>query len=166
MIFVGIDPGLSGALAFYDPNTPKFDVHDMPTMKRKNSNREEIDVYQLALLFDTTYKNIQCAVIEDVGAMTYTDASGRKRGQGAASSFAFGKAAGTIIGVLGAFYIQIYPVKPSVWKAILGLSSNKDQSRYKAMELFPAAKDQFQRKRDDGKAEASLLAYLGSTRFR
>lgn len=109
---------------------------------------------------------ITFAVIEDVGAMTYIDASGKKRGQGAQASFNFGFGAGVLHGVLAALAIRVYAVKPATWKLAFGLSSNKNESRALATKVFPEAAILFSRAKDDGRAEAALLAEFGKTRFK
>jgi hypothetical protein len=53
MIFLGIDPGLSGALARWEPATQTLVIHDMPTLRVKpGSAKRTIDVVQLARISD------------------------------------------------------------------------------------------------------------------
>jgi crossover junction endodeoxyribonuclease RuvC len=78
--------------------------------------------------------------------------------QGVASTFRFGRAFGTAIGVIGALKVPLIMVAPAKWKVHFRLSADKEQSRALALRLFPACAEQFQRKRDHNRAEASLLA--------
>jgi hypothetical protein len=165
--YIGVDPGHTGAIAFYCPNTGKMRIEDMPILARK-SGKKEMDAKALADLvgFFNLHALIRCAVYEDVGAMVYIDRFGTKRGQGAASSFAFGKSLGVVVGILNAFNIEARGVQPSVWKQLMKLSRNKDESREMAKTLFPKYADKFRRKKDDGRAEAALLAWFASERFK
>lgn len=142
--FLGIDPGKQGALAWLCEHGAL--VYDMPPTPAG----------LIALLKENPLPEL--ALVEDVGAMTYVDAAGKTRGQGAAASFVFGYGAGVIEGALRAFEIPLMQIKPSVWKLKFGLSSNKDASRALASQLFPAQAHLFSRKKDDGRAEAVLLA--------
>lgn len=158
--FVGIDPGLSGAVGFlaFDPNgAPLIEVKDMPTheITISGSKKRRLDLYQLGAIFmqDSLTLSIRHAVVEEVASMPK---------QGVASSFAFGFAAGAIQGVLAARRIPMRLVRPSAWKKAMGLTSDKDASRRLASQLFPAFSHLWARKMDDGRAEAVLLAWYGS----
>lgn len=169
-IILGIDPGLSGAIAFYDLTHHRLQqVTDMPLIphqtNKKGPERRVLDAVALATLIDAYSRRTILAVIEDVSAMTYVDKHGETRGQGAASSFKFGKAAGIVHGICAACYIPILPVKPAIWKSLMGLSRDKDLSRSHASKLFPDHAQNWQRKKDDGRAEAALLAYFGAMRL-
>ena len=170
-LVLGIDPGFSGALAllapgsFLAPYGELMGVWDMPTSQTK-SGKNQVDAIALSTLLSVYADDIKFAVVEDVGAMVYTNARGETRGQGAAASFAFGKAAGVLDGVLSALRIPIIPVKPSVWKMLMGVSADKNTSRAKASELFPSHAQMWSRKMDDGRAEAALLAYFGANRVK
>ena len=82
--------------------------------------------------------------------------------QGVASAFKFGRAFGTVIGVVGGAGIPINYVTPGKWKRALGLSSDKTACRRRAQELWPQQAHLFARVKDDGRAEAALIALYGS----
>jgi crossover junction endodeoxyribonuclease RuvC len=82
-------------------------------------------------------------------------------GAGVSTSFSFGKTTGMTIGVLCGLKIPYLSIHPAVWKKTFGLSTNKDDSRFKAVELFPDARGYFARKKDHNRAEAALLAVHG-----
>ncbi len=93
-----------------------------------------------------------CAYIEQVGAMP---------GQGVSSMFAFGEAFGLAKGVLAGLGIPVQSVPPARWKRALGLNSGKDAARAKAAATWPQQAGEFKRVKDDGKAEAALIALWG-----
>lgn len=149
---IGIDPGFSGAIAFY--NKSKLKVYDLPL--KKFMGRNQIDGEAFAKIIKQYNKNISFAVIEDVHSMPE---------QGVVSTFRFGYNAGILLGVLNALNIKVLKVKPAVWKSALGLTSSKKLSLELAKETFPFYLQYFKRAKDDGRAEAALLAEFGFRTF-
>jgi crossover junction endodeoxyribonuclease RuvC len=143
---LGVDPGLSGAIAFYYASAPdRIAAEDMPVAGGS------VDAANLA------------ARIRQMGpAVAYLERAASRPGQGVASVFKFGAAYGTIFGVLAALEIPAHVVTPGVWKKHFRLGADKEQARALAMRLFPATSNHFARKKDHGKAEASLIAVYGS----
>jgi len=80
---------------------------------------------------------------------------------GTVHAFRFGEAFGIIQGVLGANLIPIIYLHPAIWKSQLNLNRDKNKSLHLAREMFPKKASYFKRMRDDGRAEAALLASLG-----
>ena len=173
-VFVGIDPGNQGAIAFYRPHDNALHIYNMPTKAvpipasqqrtsflRNIKNKRVMDIGATAEIFIRYHKHIHLAVIEDVTAMTYVSKDVGRRGQGAASSFKFGKSAGALFGILATLKIPTLAVRPVTWKLQMGLSADKKLSLRKAIDIFPLHKHKFEKFRDEGKAEASLLAWLG-----
>jgi len=155
MILLGVDPGLSGALAFMEAGHPAAvpHIHDMPTLSlsRGGKNKREIDVHLLARII-AEHMPIGHAFIELVGAMP---------GQGTSSMFAFGKAYGIVIGVLAASAVPMTFVSPVKWKKAFGVPAAKDGSRSRASQLLPGAAHQWRRIKDHGRAEAALICLWG-----
>ncbi len=146
MLYIGIDPGLSGAIALFDSDFGPI-VEDMPTMGKI------VDGGNIANFFTgRDYKGRCHAFIEDVHSMPK---------QGVSSSFCFGRSFGTVIGVLAALEIPITFVSPQRWKKLFGLNKDKAASRRRAIELFPALAGDLKRVKDDGRAEALLIAEYG-----
>lgn len=147
--YIGIDPGLSGALAWLRPGG--LSIIDMPTLTigRGGKRKRELDPDALANLLRDDPGH---AVIEDVHAMP---------GQGVSSVFSFGSTKGTIIGILAALQIPRSKVSPAVWKKALRVPADKDGARARASELFPASSHLWARVKDDGRAEAALIAEWG-----
>jgi hypothetical protein len=145
-VLMGIDPGVSGAVAFYFPMVPsRIAVDDVPVAGG------EINVHELARLIRIHRPTM--AIIERVNAMP---------GQGVASSFNFGRSYGDVRGVIGACDVPMHLVTPQKWKKHFGLSADKEESRLRAIRLFPSVADSFKLKKHDGRAEAALIALYGA----
>jgi len=152
-MILGIDPGISGALAFLTPH--ELVVEDIPILKTKKGTKIQttIDAYALGRIIDA--KKITHCYIESVHAM---------RGQGVSSSFNFGKSLGIIIGIVAANFIPMTLVTPQEWKKALRVPADKDGARARASELMPQYNESWRLKKHDGRAEAALIAYWGSLR--
>jgi crossover junction endodeoxyribonuclease RuvC len=155
---MGVDPGVSGAVAIIDIGleVPKVvALFDMPTVTIKvgKKNRQRIDVLSLALKIDAFSPMLHAAIIEEVGQVG-TDAD-------PFSSFVFGFATGVVHGVLNTCMVPTQTVKPHIWKLSIGVSSDKSTSIAKAHRLFPESKEHITLKKHDGRAEALLLAWYG-----
>lgn len=144
---LGIDPGLSGALALVATDLSKVDVIDTPV--HAINGKQQMDVHTLARWMDVQSVDVDHAIIEQVGAMP---------GQGVTSCFNFGFGTGILHGVICASFIRLRLVRPAVWKRAMGLPADKDASRQMASRMFPKFAHLFSRKKDDGRAEAVLLA--------
>jgi crossover junction endodeoxyribonuclease RuvC len=154
MIVLGIDPGLDGAFAFWDGEY-RISVFDMPTLrlKRGKSEKREIDLVALAHLLDLN--KADRAFVERVGPMPK---------QGVSSSFNFGMGYGAVRGLLAAHFIPTTLVTPQSWKKHHGIrtGAGKDASRAKASEILPHYGREWTRVKDDGRAEATLIALYGA----
>jgi len=148
---IGIDPGISGAIAVFDWYTKKLvEIIDMPTLEVESGKTKKRHISAVSLanyLVGFTDTHI---VIEKVGAMP---------GQGVTSMFNFGRSAGIIEGVVAALEMPHTYVTPATWTKAVGRAAGKDASRMRAMELFPSKADLFKRAKDDGRADAALIAY-------
>jgi crossover junction endodeoxyribonuclease RuvC len=151
-LIIGVDPGLTGAVAVLGPAGEIEHLADLPVIH--DGRLAWIDGGALqTLLIETVAGRPARAVVERVGAMPR---------QGVASAFTFGVTFGSILAVLQARQIAIELVTPAVWKRALGLGSDKRASLDKARLLFPAA--DLRLAKHDGRAEALLLAHWASTR--
>lgn len=152
MMYIGIDPGLSGAAAVLAADGVLVALHDTPvlTLRTSRGTRQEYDVPGLVTLL-APYAGPQAhVVLEESQAMP---------GQGARSMFTVGVGFGLFLGVLGALHLAHTRVRSAIWKRALGLGKDKEQARLRAMQLFPGA--DLRHKKDHGRAEALLLAYWG-----
>lgn len=148
---LGVDPGLGGALALIGPVGLR--VLDMPTLQP--GKRRIIDEIELARLIDAAGP-IDRAYLELVAS---------RPGEGSVQSFSFGRGYGVIRGILRANFIPIVDVTPATWKRAVGIpaGSGKDASRAKAKDIFQREAGLFVRVKDDGRAEAALIAHYGVT---
>jgi crossover junction endodeoxyribonuclease RuvC len=153
-VVLGIDPGLSGALAFYYPETGALDVIDMPVLKSGGAKgKSEIDRNALARLLDASSASITHCFLEKVGV---------RPGEGTVGAFSFGRGVGLLEGVLAANYIPTTQITPAVWKKAMQCPGDKDQARARASDVLPRHADKWLRKKDDGRAEAALLCVYGA----
>lgn len=154
--FVGIDPGLSGAIARYDTITGDLFVLDVPThaLTRNGKNKREIDLQETARVLDR--------LAQEPGTQIWVEQVSSMPGQGVSSVFAFGKAYGILLGVAAATFAPIHLVTPAVWKREMGVTSSKDGARAKASSLLPVHSHNWSRVKDDGRAEATLIALYGA----
>lgn len=143
---LGVDPGISGAVAFYWPHAPdRVVAEDFPTVAGR------IDA--ITLTGRIRQLRPELAILEAVGAMP---------GQGVSSTFKFGVAYGTALGILASLCIPVRFVSPTVWKKHWRLDRDKEKSRALAIQLFPTCAGHFARKKDHNRAEAALIARYGA----
>ena len=152
MIIIGIDPGLSGSICFFE-NGKILDVVEMPTMIEGKKNKKQVNGSQI---YNEILKRISHldksdvkVVIEQVSAMP---------GQGVTSMFNFGQSFGVIKGICSALGISIYFIRPAKWKKHFNLiGTTKDASRTKVIEMFPDLSPQLTKKKDSNKSDAILI---------
>ena len=151
MRIIGIDPGLSGAIAVLD-DLKVFDMFDMPVMSEGKKNKNQLNSAQLVnIIKKHIISNGQTFVIvEQVSAMP---------GQGVTSMFNFGQTFGSIKGICAALNLPIFYVRPAKWKKHFELiNASKDASRTKVIEMYPSISGRLTRKKDVNKADAILIA--------
>ena len=153
MLVIGIDPGISGSICFFQDGEI-IDVVEMTTMNEGKQNKKQVNgsqIYNEILERTKTVdkKDIK-VVIEQVSAMP---------GQGVTSMFNFGQSYGILKGICSAMQLPMYFVRPAKWKKYFNLiNSEKDASRTRAIEIFPYFSGQLSRKKDSNKADAILIA--------
>ena len=153
MLIIGIDPGISGAICFFEDGQIS-EIIDMPVMAEGKKNKRQINGPQV---YNEVLKRINkfpkkdiIVVIEQVSAMP---------GQGVTSMFNFGQSFGVLKGICSAMQLSMYFVRPAKWKKYFGLiKTEKDASRTKVIEIFPYISSQLSRKKDSNKADAILIA--------
>ena len=151
---MGIDPGISGAIAIFE-GTELLDAFDIPVVETQSGKRKKrrISPEILVAEIEEHISFLARVYIEDVHAMP---------GQGVTSMFAFGEAAGLIRGVCAGLKVPVCLVSPITWKRGMKLQgAGKDASRAMAARMWPEKAGLFKRQRDDGRAEAALLAHYG-----
>ncbi len=153
MYIIGIDPGISGAICFFEDGKI-IDVIEMPSMAEGKKNKKQVNGNQLYNEIKSRLSEINqdeaCVVVEHVTAMP---------GQGVTSMFNFGQSFGVIKGICSAMQLSIHFVRPTKWKKYFSLiNSSKDASRSRAIEIFPKISEKLKRKKDSNKADAILIA--------
>ena len=153
MFIIGIDPGISGAICFFE-NGKILDVIEMPTMNEGKKNKRQVNGAQI---YNEISKRINKIHIEDVRVVV--EQVSAMPGQGVTSMFNFGQSFGIIKGICSAMQLSLYFVRPAKWKKYFNLiNSEKDASRTRAIEIFPYFSSQLSKKKDSNKADAILIA--------
>ena len=161
MYIIGIDPGISGAICFFEDGKI-IDVIEMPTMAEGKKNKRQVNGSQIYNEISKRIIKIEKqdirVVIEQVSAMP---------GQGVTSMFNFGQSFGILKGICSAMKLPMYFVRPAKWKKYFGLiNSEKDASRTRAIEMFPYFSSQLSKKKDSNKADAILIASFYNETFK
>ena len=142
MMIIGIDPGISGSICFFEDGNI-VDVLEMPTMAEGKKNKKQVNGAQIfneinKRISNKDKQNVRI-VIEQVSAMP---------GQGVTSMFNFGQSFGILKGICSAMQLSVYFVRPAKWKKYFNLiNSEKDASRTRAIEIFPYFSSQLSKKR-------------------
>lgn len=155
MTIIGIDPGVTGAIAILSNDGEFLAVHDMPSLPDGAKGRNAVNAPLLS------------SIISDASpSVVYCEYVGARPGEGAVGAFAFGRSRGVIEGVCGALGIPVVMITPPVWKRVAGIAagSDKEASRARAIARWPRRSDLFARKKDAGRAEAALIAVAGIAR--
>jgi len=150
MNYIGIDPGLSGAVAMLSSSGSVLALDDTPVAS-VGKKHVYLPREMKRLIFELAASGEVIAVLEDVHAMPK---------QGVTSTFSLGRGAGLWEGILVGIGVPYELVKPELWKKIMmsGMGKDKDASRVKALQLFPAAINSLALKKHHGRADALLLA--------
>ena len=164
MRVLGIDPGASGALAFLTISAGLpvgLETLDMPVLRI--GKRTQIDSYALAREIDARVLSpgedgepLACAMLEQGGVRP-------QNGRVGAATFWLG--IGVIRGVLAAHFIPTEIAASSTWKRSLRVTGDKNASRARASAIFPRWADQWSRVKDEGRAEAALIALYGANQL-
>ena len=153
MIIIGIDPGISGSICFFEDGKIT-DIVEMPNMAEGKKNKRQVNGAQIYNEISSRIKNFNKedikVVIEQVSAMP---------GQGVTSMFNFGQSFGVLKGICSAMQLSTYFIRPVKWKKYFNLiNSEKDASRTKAIQIFPYISSKLSKKKDSNKADAILIA--------
>ena len=148
---IGIDCGLNGAIAVLDDGKLVL-VRDMPTLTVDINKKSKRQVSPQLLAEIIGNLKPDQAIVERPAA---------RPGQGVTAMFGFGRSLGVVEGVLAALNVPVTYVAPATWTKAMGKAAGKDASRQRAIELFPAMSEYFKRVKDDGRAEAVLIAMWG-----
>ena len=152
MLIIGIDPGISGSICFFEDGKI-LEAIEMPIMTEGKKNKKQVNGAQI---YNEFLKRINKeddevrVVIEQVSAMP---------GLGVTSMFNFSQSFGILKGICSAMQLPMFFVRPAKWKKYFNLiNSQKDASRTRAIEIFPYFSTQLSKKKDSNKADAILIA--------
>lgn len=153
MQVIGIDAGLTGAVAYINPSGSG--VADIPTMAagdKLGSIRTQINPAELAsLLRNLTLAQRDETLVVVEGLTGYVDHK--------AAIFSMGNSFGCVRGVVATLGLSLEIVRPQDWKKHFKLPREKEHARRKAIELYPGAP--LGRVKDHNRAEALLIARYG-----
>jgi Holliday junction resolvasome RuvABC endonuclease subunit len=145
---LGIDPGLSGALAIVEMinGVPVLvDAIDMPSTG--TGAKARVDIIAVASW-----------IAKYAPSMAYVERAQAFPAQGRSSGFSYGRAVGAIEATIALCQIPTILTDASTWKRRLHLpGKDKEAARQKALQLFPSQHALLARKRDHGRAEAALI---------
>jgi crossover junction endodeoxyribonuclease RuvC len=174
---LGIDPGLSGAIALLTRDGELFDVADMPTIAATNAKGKATKIIDHDALIAIINDYADHANYSD-DVQIIVEQQSTRPGLAAGAVFKTGYGYGLIIGISATTGCNLGLVLPQDWKqwhGLIGAGSHlpagskrtraiKLASREAAMLRFPHHADMFRRVKDDGRAEAALIgdAYLRS----
>lgn len=159
-MIIAIDPGMTGGLAYYDPDLRSLQCERMPVQWRmvNKKKRHEVDAGALFRLLRDFPAPIDKIVCEEPHAMP---------GAGATSQFSFGSTCGAVKAVLACLKQvrdigAVLYVDPSAWKVAMQCPSDKWRARRRAMDFFPEYGMRWAEPGGDGMAEAALMAWYGA----
>jgi crossover junction endodeoxyribonuclease RuvC len=151
-IIIGVDPGISGGIAIIRADGVPLLCEPLPIIR--DGSLAWVDGGRMqSILIDTLEGSPACALIERAQPMPK---------QGSASGFNYGVGFGSLLAIFQARGIPIELIAPSRWKGAMGLTSKKTLSLDKARLLYPSI--DLPRAKDEGRAEALLLAHYGLMR--
>lgn len=151
-LYVGIDPGVTGAIAALDGDTGVIEIFDMPTVATGRRRASELNLPELARIIDSISggdNRIVRAALERAQPMPK---------QGVVSVFTYGETYGAIRAMLASYFIPYSTVRPADWKKSLEVPREKDAARARASELLPRGAAYWPLKKHHNRAEAALLA--------
>lgn len=167
VFYAGVDPGNFGCFAFYAPpcdEYPKGYLHFIDLKIAKGFNARKTGWATIGDLAQVIKMFVE---LNGIPKLTIIETPHSLPSDGHVGAFTFGKSCGSIEGIMYGIGMPQLGTVPAVWKAQMGLSSNKQKSIQLAQEKFkdcdiPQGHDMFTspRMHADGRAEAALLAWM------
>jgi crossover junction endodeoxyribonuclease RuvC len=155
-LVLGIDIGVTGAIAILNVSGELIEVQEMPCLQDGPAGRRNVNAPLLASIIFASHATR--AFVEHVSA---------RPGEGAVGAFSFGRSpCGVVEGVLAAAGLPCQFLTPPCWKRAVGLppGRDKDASRAEVIRRWPGQADLFKLKKSDGLAESALIAVAGLMR--
>lgn len=148
--FVGIDPGLHGAIAILSEGEVKiFDTPIVPVKVGKSARNQYVAQGMVEIL----------AELDRTSAVVALESVHSMKGQGVASMFSFGRGFGLWEGILASLKLPYQLVSPQRWMRALGVNSDKRARQLVAISLYPDSYDSLKGSKAEGRVDALLLAH-------
>ncbi len=168
MLIIGVDTGAAGAFAALNDGE-LIGVWDMPVDKVLvgKTHRSRVSPHRVIEIVGQWWDKDPLAFIERpmarpmMASDKQTGQTTRGRTPGAAGMLAMGESYGVVLGILAAYRFALTEMRPGIWTKAVGAGSSKDDHRRRACYLFPKHSASFSRVKDDGRADAALIAYYG-----
>ena len=153
MIAIGIDPGVTGAIAFVDGRGSCV-IEDLPTLALPGEGRigRRIDGAALAKII-----RANCPIGIAAEALVEGERAMGGKNSAVRIHFSLGRTVGSIEAVLEVLRIPHTAIDPQKWKGFYGLGEIKRESIQKAAQLYPLSF--LKQAKDHNKAEALLIAH-------
>jgi len=160
MVVLGIDPGLSGALALYTSESRRLvQIEAMPVYLRKIGKAakqrhvvDSVKLFDMMEGFDAL--GVDLVVLEQVASRP-GDMGGVTAGYGM----------GLLVMACVALKLRLEVVQAAAWKRAMRVPADKKEAIQRALALFPEQRGMFVppggRVPHDGRAEAGMLAMYG-----
>lgn len=152
MIIIGIDPGLTGAIAFVSPQGGCV-IEDIPTQPLPGNGMVKCKVDGLAL---ARMVRKHCPV--DAKALVVCEAVHAMPGNAIQTQGSLMRSLGAIESVFEVLRFPLLMVQSQVWKRHFGLKAEKAQSLRIARTLYPECQE-IARAKDHNRAESLLIAH-------
>ena len=149
-LYIGIDPGLDGAIGFIHTHVRAVRTPTIKVGKRRQYRAQEMaEILWGCIPYTDGEPYSLFAVLESVHSMPK---------QGVASAFSFGRGFGLWEGILATLHIPYLLVAPQTWKAVMlrDMPKDKNAAKLQASRLWPELD-----RLSDGEAEALLMAEYG-----
>lgn len=154
MITIGVDPGLSGALAMLRDGVELLHLSDMPTVEGAGVVKRIVDAPALRVtLLDALHAHFR----EDESIKALVERTSAMPGQGVSSMYSMGHSRGVVEGVLAGCGVEFYLVPPADWKRNMGYTADKEPIRREMQRLYPSADLKFKKHADRAEALAMAL---------
>ena len=168
MIVVGVDPGITGALAFIDSRGTAV-VEDIPTIAVPGGGmvKRRVDGYGMAKIV-----RAHCPIGESV--LVVCEAVHAMPGNAMQTQGSLLRSLGAIEAVFDVLRLSPRMVSPQSWQAAFGLKGKKTEKRERgelpaaiviARKLYPMLCDRLELVKRHNRAEACLIAAFGQERF-